>query len=277
VISCSIQRVLTTLAKLTERFLGFDAFCLNKKFLVYNLVNRNLKVKYRRSFLGFFWTILSPLGISAIYYFVFKVVMKVDRPHYLPFILCGVLPWTFFSQSLNEATESIVGNQGLISKIPVPIQAFPYVVSITNFSTLLFALPIIIGLALLSGVPLNWGMLGVFFYFFTLLVISYCLGAVLGVLYVYLRDLKHAIGLLLQIWFYATPIIYDKSMIPEKYKFLLLINPVGAVFVGIQESVLGLNGNWLHSAGVSLAWMLVSLLMLRFTFNHFRHGLPEVL
>jgi ABC-type polysaccharide/polyol phosphate export permease len=269
--------VFTNLTKLTELFLGFDAFCLNKKFLVYNLVNRNLKIKYRRSFLGFFWTILSPLAISFIYYFVFKVVLKVERPHYLPFILCGVLPWSFFSQSLSEATESIVGNHGLISKIPVPIQVFPYVVSITNFSTLLFSLPIIILLAWLSGITPSLITLMIIPYFLSLLIISYALGTILAIIYVYLRDLKHAIGLILQIWFYATPIIYDKTMIPEKYKFILYLNPVGASFVGIQESILGVSGNLALSASGSIFWSVTSLILLRIIFKHFRSGLPEVL
>jgi ABC-type polysaccharide/polyol phosphate export permease len=265
------------LRKITTIALGFDAFCLNKKFLVYNLVNRNLKIKYRRSFLGFFWTILSPLAVSFIYYFVFKVVMKVERPHYLPFILCGVLPWSFFAQSLNEATESIVGNHGLISKIPVPIQVFPYVVSITNFSTLIFALPIIIGLAWASGITPSFITILIFPYFLSLLVISYALGTVLAIAFVYLRDLKHAIGLILQIWFYATPIVYDKGMIPEKYKFVLYLNPVGASFVGIQESVLGVTGSMVLSSLGALFWCGVSLWVLRFTFKRFHSGLPEVL
>ncbi len=269
--------MVNALSKATQAALGFDAFCLNKKFLVFNLVNRNLKIKYRRSFLGFFWTILSPLATSMIYYFVFKVILKVDRPHYLPFILCGVMPWSFFAQSITEATESIVNNQGLISKIPVPLQAFPLVVSITNFSTLLFALPIILLLAWTSGVTPSLNTLLVLPYFLALLLISYALGTVLAVAYVYLRDLKHALGLLLQIWFYATPIIYDKNMIPEKYKFILVLNPVGSIFVGIQESVLGVAGNTTMALLGTLFWTLFSLLLLRLTFNRFRTGLPEVL
>jgi ABC-type polysaccharide/polyol phosphate export permease len=269
--------VLNQISTRLEQFLGFDAFCLNKKFLVYNLVNRNLKVKYRRSVLGFFWTILSPIAISGIYYFVFKVVIKVQRPHYLPFVLCGVLPWTFFSQSLGEATESIVGSHGLISKIPVPIQVFPYVVSVTNFSTLIFSLPIIILSAWLSGVTPSFSTVLVLPYLLSLLVIGYALGTILALIYVYLRDLKHAISLILQIWFYATPIIYDKTMIPEKYRFLLYINPVGASFVGIQESVLGVNGSIILSSVGAAFWSIVSLLLLRITFKYFRSGLPEVL
>lgn len=257
--------------------LGFDAFCFNKKFLVFNLVNRNLKIKYRRSFFGFFWTIIAPLATSIIYYFVFKIILKIDRPHYLPFILCGLIPWAFFTQSISEATESIVSNQGLISKIPVPIQVFPLVVSITNFSTLLFALPIILVSAWLSGVVPSLAVFLILPYFLALLLISYALGAVLAVMYVYLRDLKHALGLLLQIWFYATPIIYDINMIPEKYRFILGLNPVGYIFVGIQESVLGATKNAAFALVGACSWSLFSLVLLRFTFKRFRGGLPEAL
>lgn len=263
------------LASLTTLFLGFDAFCLNKKFLVFNLVDRNLKVKYRRSFLGFFWTILSPLAMSAIYYFVFKSVMHVDRPHYLPFILCGVLPWSFFAQSLGESTESIVANQALVSKIPIPVHVFPYVVTLTNFSTLIFALPVILLLSLLSGVPLSLHMLWVIYFFGALLVMSYALGAVLAVFFIYLRDLRHAIGLILQIWFYATPIIYDSSMIPEKYRWILFANPVGSIFEGIHESMLGASGNLHLHVLISLSWCAFTLTVLRLTYSKLRSGLVE--
>lgn len=269
--------MLLNLAALSKALLGFDALCLGRKFLVFNLVDRNLKIKYRRSFFGFFWTILAPLAISAIYYFVFKVVMHVERPHYLVFILSGVLPWSFFTQTITESTESIVANQGLISKIPIPIHVFPYVVSITNFSTLFLALPVIFGLSLLSGVPLGLHMLWIFFFFGCLLLLSYAFGAVLAVFFVYMRDLKHAIGLILQIWFYGTPIIYDSSMIPEKYNWILFLNPVGSIFEGIHQSMLGTTGNIFIHAGASLGWTAIALVILRITYTRHREGLVEVL
>ena len=146
-----------------------------------------------------------------------------------------------------------------------------------DFSTLLFSLPIIIALAWISGVQPSIETLLILPFFISLLIISYAIGTVLAIIYVYLRDLRHAIGLILQIWFYATPIIYDKTMIPEKYKFVLYINPVGASFVGIQESVLGITGNIALSGLGALFWSTVSLVLLRFTFRRFRSGLPEVL
>lgn len=269
--------MLAQIANLTQAILGFDAFCLNKKFLVFNLVDRNLKVKYRRSFFGFFWTILSPLAMSAIYYFVFKLVLKVDRPHYLPFILCGVLPWAFFVQSLTESTESLVANQSLISKIPIPIQVFPYVVTLTNFSTLAFSLPVIYLLTLLSGVTPGFESLLAIYFMGCLLIFCYSLGAVLSIFYVYLRDLRHALSLIIQIWFYATPILYDRSMIPEKYQFLLYLNPVGPMFSGIQCSMLGPHEDLLKLSLASAGWCALSLISLRLTYANFRKGLVEVL
>jgi ABC-type polysaccharide/polyol phosphate export permease len=263
--------------KLTQFILGFDAFCLGKKFLVFNLVDRNLKIKYRRSFLGYFWTIFSPIMMSAIYYFVFKVVMHIEKPHYLAFILCGVLPWNFFTQTISESTESIVANQSLISKIPIPIHVFPYVVSITNFSTLFLSLPVIIGLSLYSGVELNLGMLWIIYFFSCILILSYSFGAILAILYVYMRDLKHAIGLIIQVWFYATPILYDSSMIPDKYKFIIFLNPVGSIFEGIHQSILGTNENIFIHAMTGLFWVLIGLFSLRLTYTNLKRGLVEVL
>jgi ABC-type polysaccharide/polyol phosphate export permease len=269
--------MLLGLASLSKKILGFDAFCLGKKFLVFNLVDRNLKIKYRRSILGYFWTILAPLAMSAIYYFVFKLVMHVERPHYLAFILCGVLPWSFFNQTIIESTESIVANQVLISKIPIPIHVFPYVVSITNFSTLLLSLPVIFVLAVFSGAAISANMLWVLYFFGCLLLLAYTSGAVLAVFYVYMRDLKHAIGLILQVWFYATPIIYDSSMIPQKYKWVLYFNPTGSIFEGIHQSMLGGGSNIYVHAAVALFWVLLGTLALRVTYMNLRSGLVEVL
>src|SRR5690349_10337533 len=119
--------------------LGVDLFCFSKKFLVFNLVSKNLKTKYHRSFLGIFWTLISPLSMGLVYFFAFKVVMKVQQPHYLALLLCGVLPWSFFSQTLGEGTESIVNSFGLLSKVPIPLPVFPFVGALTNLTTLMLS------------------------------------------------------------------------------------------------------------------------------------------
>lgn len=250
---------------------GVDFFCLGKKFLVFNLVSRNLKVKYRRSFFGFLWTILSPMAMAVVYYFVFKVVLKIQIPRYLVFILSGILPWTFFAQTLAEGMESIVGNLGLISKISVQAQVFPFVGSLTNLVTLTLTIPILICASMISGVSAAPSLVMLLYYFGTLFLIAYSISSILAIAFVFFRDLRHILGIVLQIWMYGTPVIYDEVMIPEKYKWILYANPVGMVFKGIHCVLV--QGAWPSGLDISIPalWMfglfLVSAWLQKVTAN----------
>lgn len=217
-------------------------FCLGKKYLIYNLVGRNLKIKYRRSFLGFFWTILNPIAVATIYYFVFKVIIKLQVPHYPAFILSGVLPWAFFSQTLAEGMESIVGHGGLISKIPMPVQAFPFVGCITNFITLALAVPILIGVSYFTKVELGASLLALPVLLGILFFICYGFSLILALAFIFFRDLRHILGIGLQLWFYGTPVVYRESMIPAKYLWILTLNPIGQIFVGLHNILV--EGIW---------------------------------
>lgn len=225
-----------------RRSLLFDFFCLGKKFLVFNLVSRNLKIKYRRSVFGVFWTLLNPLALTCIYYFIFKIIMKSEVPHYPAFMMSGVLVWSFFASTVLEGLESIVGNWGLVSKVPIPVQVFPWVGTITNLITLFLALPIVLGAAYLSGVQLCGSVVLLFFYLGATFLMSYCVSLVLAIAFVYLRDLRHITGLIVQLWFFGTPVLYDEAMIPEKYHWVLTFNPLAYIFIGIHDVLI--RGIW---------------------------------
>lgn len=242
------------------RPLNFDIFCTGKKFLVFNLVSRDLKIKYRRSFLGFFWTILHPLALSGMFYLVFKVVFKASIPHYVPFILSGVIPWAFFSASVQEGTEVLRANASLLTKVPIPTQVFPIVVCTSNFITFLLSLPVIFAFSLFSGVHFQFSALYLPVLCLTLFICAHSFTLILCVLYVYLRDLKHAIGLLMQLLFYGTPIVYQVDMIPERFRTLLYWNPVGVLFANFHRVFTGAS----ISAGdvtVSVCWALILLVI----------------
>jgi ABC-type polysaccharide/polyol phosphate export permease len=239
---------------------GVDLFCTGKKFLVFNLISKNLKTKYHRSVLGLLWTLLSPLATTLVFYFVFKVVLNVQIPHYLPFILSGMLPWTFFSQTILEGMESLVMSLGLLSKVPIPLQVFPFVGALTNLVTLSLATPVLIGAALLSGVPLSSSLILLPVYYLILFFIAYGISTSLAILFVILRDLRHIMGIALQILFYATPIVYQDSMIPEKYRWVIYTNPVAFAFIDLH-AIVG-RGEWPvpEHLLVLLTWCLMSLL-----------------
>jgi len=215
-----------------------EIFGLKNKFIIYNLVSRNLKLRYRKSILGIFWTMLIP-GITAIVYFlVFQFVMKINLPNYLFFLLLGLIPWTFLSGALTLGLESIVVNHPILNKVPVPPFVFPFSEILTAFLNLLFALPVLTLVALLMDVHISiyWCLFPI--YLGILFLMTYFITLTMSVLYVYFRDLRHIVSVLMQLWFYGTPVIYESAMIPEKYQFVLYLNPVALIFHGLHESVI---------------------------------------
>jgi len=180
--------------------------------------------------------------MAAIYYFVFKVILKLQIPHYPAFILAGVLPWAFFSQTLTEGMESISMHGNLISKIPVPVQVLPLVVCITNFVTLLLALPILVGVSWFTQVSIGLPIVALFGLCILLFFLAYGFSLILALAFIYLRDLRHILGIGLQLWFYATPVVYREEMIPAKYLWVLKLNPVGLIFVGFHRVLV--EGTW---------------------------------
>jgi lipopolysaccharide transport system permease protein len=233
---------------------GVDLFCLGKKFLVMNLVDRNVKVKYRRSFLGAFWTLLAPLSMAMVYYVVFKKVLNVQIPNYLPFVLSGVIPWAFFSQTVAEGMETLANSQAVITKIPIPLQVLPFVGALTNLVTLTLALPVLLGASYFGGAQLGSSLILMPFYFLSLFLSAYALGLVMAISFVYFRDLRHVLNIVLQLWFYSTPVLYPASMIPSGFSWVVDLNPVGNFFVGIRAILV--SGEWpaLHTSLVLFAW-----------------------
>lgn len=244
-----------------------EFFCLHKKFLVYNLVSRNLKVKYRRSLLGVFWTLLAPLCSALVYYLVFKVIIKVQKPDYLVVIFSGVMAWSYFSNTLTEGVSHYVDLQALISKISIPLQVFNFVGATTNMVTLILSIPVVVAVALLHGKVFSWSFLLLPFYMACLALIAYSLSIICAVCFVFFRDLRQAIGILLQLLFYATPVLYTVSMIPEEYRWILLLNPLGYLIPLMQQSFLGENPQNLLDLLHPLLWALslsfASALLLR--------------
>ena len=158
-----------------------DFFCVHKKFLVFNLTLRNLRIKYRRSVLGYFWSLLVPLAQAGVYYLVFKVVMNVQVENYVPQILSGVLFWTFFANTIGYGMDGLISNHSLLTKIPIPIQIFPFVETVTNLIALAAALPVLVAVLIWSGIGLSPFFFLSFFYLGVIALIAYGFAIVLSV------------------------------------------------------------------------------------------------
>lgn len=218
------------------------------------MVERNIKLRYRRSILGYMWTLLIPLSTAAIYYFLFKVILQVKIPDFALFVTIGILLWTYFSGTLLEGMDSLVTNINIMLQVNIPLNVFPLTTALSNLITLALALPVIFGAAYFSDVGLGWSAIVFFYYLFLLFIQTYCLAYILSIAVIYIRDLRQALGILLQLWMYGTPILYQMNFIPEQYIWILFVNPVGKIFTGIHNCLL--RGLWPTPAelAIPLAW-----------------------
>lgn len=204
--------------------------------LIKMLVTKELKARYRGTFLGFLWSFLNPLIATLTYVLVFSVYMKVQMENYSVFLLCGLLPWTWLASSINEASNSILANGGLIKKIYMPTEIFPLVYVISNLINFLFSLPILLLLILLLNLKISLPLL----FFFPVLIIVQLLFTVGIALFVSsmtvkFRDFIYVIPNVITIWYFLTPIMYPSTLIPEKFKLLLWLNPFALLSIAYQD------------------------------------------
>ena len=205
--------------------------------LIWAMALKELKIRYKRSVLGFMWALLNPALLMLVLTLVFSTIMRFPIPHYAIFLLSVLLPWTFFSQSLSYAVESIVTNGDLIKKVAVPKLVFPVAAVVSNIINLLLSLiPLAILVPLLHH-PFYWTWLYLPVPLLALTIFTLGMTFFFAAANVYYRDVSHILQVVLSAWFYLTPIIYALDFIPEKRRWLFKLNPLIYVINGFRLAV----------------------------------------
>jgi len=194
--------------------------------LLFSLTKKELKVKYRGSVLGFFWSLLNPILTMLVYSFVFSIVLRGGIKEFGIFLMCALLPFNFLSNSVNYGAGSIISNSNLVNKIYFPREIIPLSIVFANlFNFLLELVALFIALAILGyKFYLFLYILPVIIFIQFFLVVGVTL--LVSALNVFFRDLQHLITIIMMVWFFGTPIIYPLEMVPEKFQFILKINPM---------------------------------------------------
>ncbi|HKW66138.1 MAG TPA: ABC transporter permease [Terriglobales bacterium] len=205
--------------------------------LIWALALKELRVRYKRSALGFCWALLNPLLMMIILTLVFGTMMRFSIDHYAIFLLSMLLPWTFFSQALAYGVESVVGNAELLKKVRVAKMVFPLSAVLANIINFLLSLLPLALLIVLLRFPLHWTwiylpipMVGLF-----LFTLGTCF--FFATINVFFRDVSHIVQIILSAWFYLSPIIYSLEFIPHKYRFFFRLNPLLYVLNGFRLSI----------------------------------------
>ena len=196
------------------------------RFLIRQLVARDFKKKYRRSVLGVFWSFLNPLLMMLVQYFVFSTIFRSDIPKFAAYLITGTVMFNFFSESCGMTLMSILDNSGLITKVYMPKYIYPLTRTISSLINLLIALIPMLLVCILTGVQLHKSTVLALFFYVCLFVFCLGLGMLLCTSMVFFRDTLFLWNVMSMMWMYATPLFYPETIIPERLKIVLVLNPL---------------------------------------------------
>ena len=198
-------------------------------------VKKDIGGKYKHSFLGVLWSFVNPLLQIIVYAIVFPLIMRNNIEYYVVFMVCGLIPWNYFSTVINRASFTMIENGNIIKKVYFPREILPLPVVTSETVTFLISSIIIVAFTIGYGLGITINIV----FYPILLVIQFIL--LLGIslfvssITVYFRDLQHFIGVLLQLFFYATPIVYSIDAIPENFTWIFKFNPMTYIIEGYRD------------------------------------------
>lgn len=210
----------------TGAIVGMYAIYSKYQFLIKQLVNRDFKVKYKRSVLGMAWSFLNPLLTMAVQYIVFSTLFKSDIPNYPVYLLSGIVLFNYFNEAVSLGMASITGNATLIKKVYVPKYIYPIsrlLSSTVSFATSLIPLFLVM---LITATPLRPALLLLFFDFFCLMIFVMGMILLMATAMVFFQDTQFLWGVISMIWMYLTPIIYPESIIAKEFLPFYRLNPM---------------------------------------------------
>jgi lipopolysaccharide transport system permease protein len=245
--------------------------------LLYFLVWRDLKVRYKQTLLGGSWVILQPVLMTLVFaLFVGKIArVSSDRVPYVLFLYSGLLPWTFFSNAVATSSHSLIASAHMITKVYFPRSIVPLAAVLVRLSDFLIASVVLVVLMIYYGKPFTRAILITPLLIVHLTLLALGLGLWFSALNVKYRDVGTVLPVVLQLWMFASPIIYPATLVPAKWKWAYALNPLTGLIGGFRSALLGhdLDRRSLFiSAAITVALLLYSI----FTFKHLEDDFADI-
>nr|WP_223158953.1 ABC transporter permease [Microcella alkalica] len=195
------------------------------------LTGRDLRVRYSTSFLGYLWSVLDPLVMALIYWFVFTQIVdrSIGEAPYIVFLLAGLLPWTWFNGAIGDSTRAFIKDAKLVRSTRLPRSVWVARIVLSKGVEFVLAIPVVVAFAIVFGAELTWGVLWLPVAIALQATLTLGLGLVIAPLVVFFRDLERAVKLVLRFLFYASPIIYGLSDLPAGLDTWMAFNPLAGI------------------------------------------------
>lgn len=204
--------------------------------MIFSLIRKDLRGRYKGSVLGFVWTFLNPLLQLVVYTIVFSILFPNNIEKFYIFLFVGLVPWLFFNTALVGGATSIVSQENLIKKIYFPRQVLPIAYVTSAFVNMLLTFLVIFAVLLFSGFGINFKILWALP---IVMIVEYLLALgiamITSALTVYFRDLEYILGIVAMSWMYLTPILYEVEIIPEQYRHLIYLNPMTGIILSYKD------------------------------------------
>lgn len=248
---------------------------VRRRSLIVELVRRELKLRYRGTWLGFLWTLINPLVFMVVYTLVFSYFLRIGIPKFPAFLLSGLLPWIWFSEAVSSGTNCLLDHAGFLRNAVFPSEVLPVIPVGTGMMNFVFSLPVLFVLLFVYQAPLGWSLLALP----VIMAVQFLLA--LGILYftatynVFLRDLRYIVQHVLLVAFFLTPIMYDFSVVPARFHWILKLNPMTIVIDSYRR--IFFYGTWPHwrNLGFVLALALVLVAFGSLVFQRNKEMLAE--
>lgn len=246
--------------------------------LLYFLTWRDVKVRYKQTAMGAAWAIIQPLFMMLTFAVFFGLLIGVptDGLPFMLFFYCGLMPWTFFSSAVSAGSGSLVGSSNLITKVYFPRVIVPAAAVGALLVDLLITLAILVGLGIYFGIHLTWNLAMLPVLILMTIVLAFEFALWLSALTVKYRDIRHALPFVLQLWMFLTPIVYPLSVVPEKWRWLMYINPLTGIVEGVRAVFTAQHFNWTAIAFTTVA-LVVMLLWSVHTFRRIEKSFADLI
>lgn len=246
------------------------------KDLLLVLTQKEIKLRYKSSWLGYAWSIANPLAFALLYFVTFRIFMRVEVPQYPLFLIAGLFPWQWLSNSTSSAPGIFLGNATLLKKVRFPRNILVASTVLNDGIHFLVSLPVILGFLLAYGLVPSWSwVIGIPILVLGQFMLVYGLTLSIACLNLFFRDLERLTTLLVTFLFFLTPIVYSDSMIPSRYQALALLNPVAPLILSWRRLFLSGTLTW-SVIGIGYAYALLAMGLGTFIYRKLSWKFAEV-
>jgi len=244
--------------------------------LLWALVVRGFKAKYKNSFLGILWSLLNPLLNVLIFSFVFTAILKIGIKDYPLYLLCAIFPWNFFNSALTNSVVSIVEDSSFVKNVRFPLEIVPLAVSAVNFVNFLIDLAVLLVFWVFLG---RWPQGALWIYMPLIIFIEFILVGALSVLFAGLfalfRDFNFILNFSLRLFFYLVPVVYTMELVPRQWHPVYLLNPLAVIIDGFTGVFFFNTAPDISRLGLACFESGVIFIFCFWAFNKMRRYIPE--